>query len=122
MFSDEATTIMAEGAEILAEMIRASLMKQEMPPPDIWVWFVKQAALRFIVHEYSSLYANELGIEDLPPEEVQMLADEVASCLLLASQQKQFSVVETVNAMLRTRLLHLPEAYQQSLGKDLLPP
>lgn len=118
MYAEEAFATLADGAQLLAEMARESLYQlKQLPPKDIYEWYVRNTVYRFITEEFRGVYEPVEG----STEAVSILASEIEVLLDLMDRQKQFGLMMEVQNMLSTRTLHLPEGYVQTLKTNKLP-
>lgn len=109
MYAQETLDSMAEGCEMMVDLVRGSVFtdEPEMPPAPIWAWYAKNVALRFISHEYRMIYN--------PDEEVEIdyhqTREELKAVLVLLAKTQQFGLQADIQKMLNTRKLHLPTGY-----------
>lgn len=103
MFQSEIAESLANGAAMMEEMVRGSLAHKEMPPRDVFEWFVKHATYRFVATEFAVAHGETAAEEDHKEFalEVQMLRD-------ICANQGMFGLQTAINDILRQRTMHLP--------------
>lgn len=107
MFQQEMAQSMADGAQMMEELIKDSLRDATMPPRPIFEWFAKYATYRFVAAEFAVAH-GETGLAD----DLKALSLEVHMLREMAANQQMFGIQTTINDILRQRTMHLPPDYQ----------
>lgn len=111
MFQDEIAESMAFGAAMMEELVRGSIQNNEMPPREIFEWYVKTATYRFVKVEFSVAH-GETALED----DHKVFASEVAALRDFCAKQGLFGLQTAIDDILRQRTLHLPPGYKPLLS------
>lgn len=119
--SEDLANTLAQGSDILASMISTSVDDGEMPPADLFKWYVEYVVLRFVLEEYQMLYQTEDKNLAESHMHVQVIAAAIRKLLQRIRANKQFGLEASVNDRLRQRKLHLPTGYVDQLAADDLP-
>lgn len=103
MFAGELQASFAEGAALMASMVRTSVFDgMQLPPQEIFSWYALNVAYVFVEAEHRVLYAD--GSKEAADEAEQ----ELKAVLLVCEKTKQLVLLDRINHILRTRTLHLP--------------
>ena len=107
MFQQEMAQSMADGAQMMEEMVKDSLKDATMPPRPVFAWFAKYATYRFVAAEFAVAHGETELADDL-----KALSLEVHMLREMAANQQMFGVQTAINDILRQRTMHLPPGYQ----------
>lgn len=105
-FADELDASMAQGADLLAAMVRLSVFgQQQLPPPEMFSWYVMNLAYKLVAEEHLLVYK----LEGASQEAFDATNDELKGVMLILGKQKMFGLQAQVEEVLRIRSLHLPQ-------------
>lgn len=115
-YMDELMQSMADGTDMMINMVRASMFEQsQLPPPEILKWYVLNTAYRLVASEYKAVYTSDVEAE----LDLMVTVDELEAVRAQLNRQKQFGLLADVETILRTRKLHLPPTFDASYGGRL---
>lgn len=105
MFAEETAMSMAEGADLMASMVRVSVFQNnELPPQEIFTWYVMNCVYRYIAEEYAVMYKHEGASEEV----FKATAEELNGIRLVLANTKQFVLQARIDETLRIREMHMP--------------
>lgn len=110
-FDNELMESTFKGSALMASMVEDSVVNDILPPHEIWEWYVTFTAYRFVMTEYNAVYRPNENSEAA----LHMIRESLGLVQDVLIRQKQFGLQQKVNDILRTRKLHLPEAYVRTL-------
>lgn len=106
LFSEEMYQSMGEGADLMASMVRNSIFDDmQMPPPEIFSWYVMNVAYRVTAERYLAIYFKEKS----DPEVLKSTEMELQALQLILQKTKQLTLSAKVEDVLRISQLHYPE-------------
>ena len=111
-YQEEQVAAIQEGAAMMYEMVRASIDTGQMPPRDVMDWFARVTVYQFISLEFIS---TERALTEQEMENMQAARGDLDGLMKIAERSKLFALQATINDILRTRMLRLPEGYRQQL-------
>lgn len=99
-YHQELIESMTLGGDMMASMIRQSLFEfGEMPPPDMFNWYVRNATYRLVAKRAL------LKVERATLEEVEASAQEVAALEVLLTENKQLGLLHEMSEVFRVAAL-----------------